>query len=603
MRSKNMPELSVTYYGHVFDATGYGQAARGYLHALHAAGVQLSVVDLMKHERQVRDELIESLVGRQVEPDFHLFHGIPPQWARLAFPLRNTIGMTVWETDTMPMQWRNVLSHVLEVWLPCDFNISTFSRELPTPLFKLPHVVVPRHFNGDVPDDGFPEVRPGDFVFYAVFEWQERKCPAELLTAYLRAFPTEQDTVLVVKTSPAASRTAAQALAAARERTPSRARVVIHAEAWSEGRLEALRRRGDCYVSLHRGEGWCYPLFDAASRGTPVVATAYAGPLEYLSPDFAELVPYQLVPVRQPYLYYHPTMRWAEPDLHSAADRLRWVYAHRDVARSRAATAADCICARYSPEAVGSAARAHLVHLLKRINPARYRQLFRANGARSLKPPIPIPGEWYDAGYFEDGTKSNWLNGYTWPNFAGVFNETAAFLLEMFPDAGSYLDVGCARGFLVRALREAGKDCWGIDHSAWALEHAEPAAQPYLTRARAEEIATDRQVDFVLAFGLLPHLTEEQAEAFLRRARALARIGVVAVIRSFDTEDDERRYREANDDDDLSHILMRTRAWWHEMFLKTGWHQDPLHRALERACRNHELPRKMGWQLYIYSAS
>jgi hypothetical protein len=106
----------------------------------------------------------------------------------------------------------------------------------------------------------------------------------------------------------------------------------------------------------------------------------------------------------------------------------------------------------------------------------------------------------------------------------------------------------------------------------------------------------------VLAFDLLPHLTESQADAFLRRARALARAGVVAVIRSFETDEDERRYRESNDDDDLAHILMRTRAWWHEMFLRAGWCQDPLHRALERACRNHTLPRKMGWQLYVYAS-
>ncbi len=597
-----MDQLSLTYYGHVFDATGYGQAARGYLHALHAAGVKLSVVDLMKHEPQVRDELIESLIGRPIEPDFHLFHGIPPQWARRAFPLRNTIGMTVWETDTMPVQWRNVLSHVLEVWLPCDFNVSAFRRDLRTPIFKLPHVVVPRHFNGDVPDQAFPEVRPNDFVFYAVFEWQERKGPAELLAAYLRAFPADEDTLLIIKTSRSAAQVAAQALATARQRTLSRARVAIRAEAWSEGTLEALRRRGDCYVSLHRGEGWCYPLFDAAGRGTPVVATGYAGPLEYLSADFAQLVPYQLVSVRQPYLYYLPTMRWAEPDVFTAADRLRWVYAHRDAARAHAAEAAERIRATFAPEAVGRMARDELIQILKRTNPSRLRRLLRANGETALKPPVPIPGEWYDAGYFEDGVKSNWVNGYNWKSFAGVFTETAAFLITMFPDAASYLDAGCAKGFLVRALRAAGKDCWGIDHSAWAIEHAEPLARPYLACVSADEISADRQFDFVLAFDLLPHLTEQQAEAFLRRARSLARMGIVAVIRSFDTDEDERRYRRVNDDDDLSHILMRTRAWWHDTFLRAGWRQDPLHRMLERACRNHELPRKMGWQLYMYAA-
>jgi DNA-binding NtrC family response regulator len=44
------------------------------------------------------------------------------------------------------------------------------------------------------------------------------------------------------------------------------------------------------------------------------------------------------------------------------------------------------------------------------------------------------------------------------------------------------LDVGCAKGFLVRALREAGRECWGIDHSQWALEQADSIASPYLTQ-------------------------------------------------------------------------------------------------------------------------
>ena len=47
---------------------------------------------------------------------------------------------------------------------------------------------------------------------------------------------------------------------------------------------------------------------------------------------------------------------------------------------------------------------------------------------------------------------------------------------------------------------------------------------------------------------------------------------------------------------------MRTRAWWHEQFLRAGWRQDPLHRMLARACQQHELPRKMGWQMYMYAA-
>jgi ADP-heptose:LPS heptosyltransferase len=83
-QSADKDTINLMYYGCVFDASGYGNAARGYIHALHRAGVDLSVVDLAGRPRQISDPLVESLVGRKIDADFHLFHGIPPHWARQA---------------------------------------------------------------------------------------------------------------------------------------------------------------------------------------------------------------------------------------------------------------------------------------------------------------------------------------------------------------------------------------------------------------------------------------------------------------------------------------------------------------------------------------
>ncbi|HUC85650.1 MAG TPA: glycosyltransferase, partial [Candidatus Acidoferrales bacterium] len=166
--------VNLIYYGWVFDASGYGQAARRYVHALHRAGINLSVIDLSGQPRAVNDPLVDALVNRKVDADFHLFHGIPPHWARHAFPLRNVIGMTVWETDTMPTQWRPALNHALDVWLPCDFNTVAFSRALDRPVFKLPHPVSGRPMTGPPADEPWrgAGIGPGDFVFYSIFEWQ-----------------------------------------------------------------------------------------------------------------------------------------------------------------------------------------------------------------------------------------------------------------------------------------------------------------------------------------------------------------------------------------------------------------------------------------------
>jgi phytoene/squalene synthetase len=74
-------------------------------------------------------------------------------------------------------------------------------------------------------------------------------------------------------------------------------------------------------------------------------------------------------------------------------------------------------------------------------------------------------------------------------------------------------------------------------------------------------------------------------------------MGMVAVIDTFADEG-------ASTDipGDLAHITRRSDRWWRDLILSCGWRQDPLHRALEQGCRRHELPRKMGWQLFVYAS-
>jgi len=367
--------IKLTYHGYVFDASGYGHAARAYVHALQGAGVELNVVDLAADRpRQVEDPLVALLVGKPINPDFNLFHGTPPYWARLAFPLRNVIAMTVWETDTMPTQWRPILTHALDMWLPCEFNASVFSVALGKPVFKLPHPMFSPSANGDATPEAIDEwdIQPGDFVFYAIFEWQDRKSPERTMEAYFKAFPQDEKTVLVLKTNPGAATVVSRTLEEIRGRTGSRARAAVPAEGWSDAQIAALHARGDCYVPPHRGEGWGYPLFEAASRGKPVVATGYSGPLDYLTADAHCLVRHTLTSVRQPYTYYRPSMNWAEPDTEHAIELMRAVRARPDEARARGAAAAKVLAKEFSLEAIGQRAQQRLIELLRRTDNAKW---------------------------------------------------------------------------------------------------------------------------------------------------------------------------------------------------------------------------------------
>jgi glycosyltransferase involved in cell wall biosynthesis len=595
--------LRLAYYGHVFDASGYGAAARAYIHALQTAGVDVQVINLTKGPPAVRDELIESLATREVVPDLRLFHGIPALWAAEAFPHPHYIAMTVWETTMMPPQWRNALRRALDVWLPCDFNVRVFERALGRPVLKLPHPVPPPP--AGVGDVSSLRLDPDDILFYSVFEWQDRKGPFEQMVAFLRAFSDGDRAVLVLKTGPSAASEAQAALLRARQTTGSKARVLLCCDAWSDATVAALHARGDCYVSLHRGEGWGYPLFEAAVRGTPVVATAFGGPLDYLDRTHHRLVSYRVVPVRQRYVFYNGAMDWADPDVAEAAGHLRWIYDHLGEARRLAEEAAASLRARYAPAVIGAQARDRLIELLNGTDSRRWEEvsshqaIVRLDASTdesrtSLRPPVPIPGSWFDADYFEYGRKSNWSRGYTWREFRGLFGETAAFLTSTFPNARTYFDAGCAKGFLIRALRDAGKEAWGCDLSEWAYTHAEESGRPFITLGAAEDIRWSDSYDVLTMFHVLTQMTEQQIDRFLSRARPHIRIAMLAVIPLI-------REGETAPEGDLAHITWRGRAWWHERFVRAGWRQDLLHDAMEELSQRHPLPGRLGWELFLYS--
>ncbi|MGA7201111.1 MAG: glycosyltransferase [Candidatus Cybelea sp.] len=356
--------ISVNYYGEVFSTSGYGTAARAYVHALHTAGVRVSVVGAGRPPRQLEDELIQSLVGRDPNADFAILHAIPSFWPRWAYTARNVIAITVWEADPIPPVWHRALSGAVDVWVPCEFNVHAFGEALGLAPFCLPYAL-PAYSAVAHTNASFLGLDRTDFVSYSIFDWQHRKNAHGMIEAFLRAFPNECDAVLVLKTIAGAAGEARGVLEQIRSQTHSRGRVVLRCEPFDQAQINALHERGDCYLSLHRGEGWGYPLFEAAARGTPVVASAQGGPLDFLDPSRHRLVPCRGQAVQEPYFLFTRDMQWGEPDLSAAATALRWVYEHREQARADAEAAAPILQATYSFERIGEAAKSRLTELLR----------------------------------------------------------------------------------------------------------------------------------------------------------------------------------------------------------------------------------------------
>ena len=125
----------VKYIGQVFNQSGYAEAARNYILALHQLGVPVTV-EAIRHNDQQPDlgrdgEVLASLVDRPIEYDRIILHDTPDTWAhrlRAEPPGIGTIGCTVWETSGLHPLWTKACNRVDEIWVPSRWNAEVFER-------------------------------------------------------------------------------------------------------------------------------------------------------------------------------------------------------------------------------------------------------------------------------------------------------------------------------------------------------------------------------------------------------------------------------------------------------------------------------------------
>jgi GT2 family glycosyltransferase/SAM-dependent methyltransferase len=119
----------------------------------------------------------------------------------------------------------------------------------------------------------------------------------------------------------------------------------------------------------------------------------------------------------------------------------------------------------------------------------------------------------------------------------------------------SVLDVGCAKGFLVEALRDRGVEAFGIDISEYAIGEVRPDIRPYCRVASATEPFRQRY-DLIVCIEVLEHLDEADGR------RAIANIGRSAGDVLFSSTPD--------DFTEPTHVNVRPRSWWIERFAEHG---------------------------------
>jgi glycosyltransferase involved in cell wall biosynthesis len=364
--------------------SGYGVAAARCLAALEDSGLEVSWVPLVSGtgptlfgdasflEALDRLEANGNASDGGSSADVVVAHLVPEHFPLVRRRCADAflVGHTVWDTDRIPDHWAPCLNEADLLVVPSRFAADALSAALAIPPVEVvPHVAPPMRTGRSAAWTGIP---PETFVFYTIGEWNERKAVFKTIEAYLRAFSGRDPVLLIVKTShrdhraappprpgAAGPGTTAWSVAHLLAQHPDPPRVQLVPRTLTDGEIGDLHRRGDCFVSLCRSEGWGLGAFDAAAHGNPVVVTGYGGHLDYLAGS-PYLVGFDLVPVHDPagFPSFAPDQRWAEPDVDHGSLLLREVAADPAEAAAFAGPAAADIGWRYRPAAIATAFRA-----------------------------------------------------------------------------------------------------------------------------------------------------------------------------------------------------------------------------------------------------
>jgi glycosyltransferase involved in cell wall biosynthesis len=338
---------------------GLGEVARNYVQAMRHLGMDLSLQDASFLTNQRKDE--KSLSGFTTENRYpaNLMCMNAPEIEQFLekfglqyMSTKYNIGSWWWEVEEIPQNWQKQFVRFDELWVGTEFIAENFRAVSSIPILTMPPLVVanPSHITRVTYD-----IDKSEFVFLFVFDFFscfQRKNPLAVIEAFKLAFAGDSRVRLIIKSTNGSS---FPEQFTKLHQACDHKQITLLDSYMSKKELCGLIECCDCYVSLHRTEGFGLPIAEAMLMKKPVIVTGWSGNLDFTTPENSLLVQYGFTTNTEDYGPYKIGMRWAEPDIEHAAKLMRVIFedpAHGKTLGERGATT---ISERYGIDAVSDA--------------------------------------------------------------------------------------------------------------------------------------------------------------------------------------------------------------------------------------------------------
>ena len=373
--------MNIVFLGQFTDASGYGNAARGYLKSLDYYIIKNNLdinlkIHTLGYERQNEENynqeeanLIEKyeikhlsdLEYKKLLEDDYIFiwHQTPTFYEKVKehinprFNINSTyyvakqlldnanknINISAWETDKAPTTWCTALK---ETKTSSIITASTQNQNLLQSAVSIPCYLIP-HLIEAIKTNTQPTKQHDKFTILSLFQWTYRKAPEKLIIAYIMEFRNHDDVQFLIKSYSSVlpssdglenqEKSLRMAIKSATFSVPGRPGdteppISLSCDMMSPERIHELYRDVDLFALASRGEGFGLPIAEALINKTPVLVSAEGGHTDFIDSQAAFFVEGHWEPcIHAPAAAgYHYNQNLFEPHTLSIRKQLRNAY-------------------------------------------------------------------------------------------------------------------------------------------------------------------------------------------------------------------------------------------------------------------------------------